>query len=97
YNAAILIEGGRVLLRQYKHDLPNYTVFDEKRVFMPGPSPAPIAFRGMKLGVLVCEDMWTPAVASALKAKGADLLVVINASPFDVNQQADRAKAAAAR
>ena len=97
YNAALLLHGGRIAVRQFKHDLPNYTVFDEKRVFAPGPLPAPIPFLGVKLGLLVCEDMWTSPVAAALKKAGAEILLVINASPFDVNQQADRAKTAAAR
>ena len=97
YNAAVLVHEGTIVVRQYKHDLPNYTVFDEKRVFAAGPLPAPVLFRGAKLGVLVCEDMWSPPVAAALKKGGAEILVVINASPFDINQQADRAAAAALR
>ena len=94
YNAALLLQDGKIAALQYKHDLPNYTVFDEKRVFAAGPLPAPILFKGIKLGLLVCEDMWTPPVAAALKKAGAELLVVMNASPFDTRQQADRLAAA---
>jgi NAD+ synthase len=97
YNAACLLQDGKVAARQYKHDLPNYTVFDEKRVFAAGPLPTPIVFKGVKLGVLVCEDMWWPPVATALKNAGAELLIAINASPFDTRQQADRLAAAAKR
>ena len=83
YNAALLLEGGAVAAVRLKYDLPNYGVFDEKRVFAAGPLPAPIEFRGVRLGVMVCEDMWTPAATRALAAGGADLLVVLNGSPFE--------------
>ncbi len=62
YNAALLLEGGRVASVRLKHELPNYGVFDEKRVFAAGPAPGPIPFRGVRLGVMVCEDMWFPDV-----------------------------------
>ncbi len=97
YNAALLLQDGKIAALQYKHDLPNYTVFDEKRVFAAGPMPAPILFKGVKLGLLVCEDMWTAPVATALKKAGAEILVVMNASPFDTRQQADRLAAASKR
>ena len=97
YNAALLLQDGKIAALQYKHDLPNYTVFDEKRVFAAGPVPAPLLFKGTKLGLLVCEDMWTPPVAAALKAAGAELLIAMNASPFDTRQQADRLAAATKR
>jgi len=72
-------------------------VFDEARVFVPGPSPAPITFRGVRLGVLVCEDMWYPDIASTLAAAGAELLVVPNGSPYEVDKQGARLGHAAAR
>ncbi len=96
-NAALLLDGGRIAATQYKHDLPNYGVFDEKRVFAAGPVPQAIAFRGRKLGLLICEDMWTPEPAAALRAAGAELLVVINASPFNAGKQSERLGAAQAR
>ena len=97
YNAALLLQDGKIAALQYKHDLPNYTVFDEKRVFAAGPVPAPLLFKGTRLGLLVCEDMWTPPVAAALTAAGAELLIAMNASPFDTRQQADRLAAATKR
>jgi NAD+ synthase len=83
YNAAVLLADGRIAAIRYKHDLPNYGVFDEKRVFAAGPLPEPIAFRGLRLGVMICEDMWYPTVAAHLAKQGADLLIVPNGSPFE--------------
>src|SRR3954469_13255795 len=62
YNAALLLADGKVAAVRYKHELPNYGVFDEKRVFGAGPLPEPIDFRGIRLGVPICEDIWYPAV-----------------------------------
>src|SRR5512140_3249991 len=59
YNAVALLEGGTIAALRYKVDLPNYGVFDEKRVFVPGPMPGPVNFRGVRLGVPICEDIWT--------------------------------------
>ncbi|VBB69251.1 NAD synthetase / Glutamine amidotransferase chain of NAD synthetase [invertebrate metagenome] len=84
YNAAILLDGGRIAAVRYKYHLPNHGVFDEARVFTPAASATPIPFRGMRLGVLICEDMWYPDVSAHLTSAGADILVVINSSPFDV-------------
>jgi len=83
YNAVHLIHGGYILATQTKHDLPNYSIFDEHRYFKPGPLPEPMAFMGIKLGVMICEDMWYPEVADHLKSKGAEILIVCNASPYD--------------
>jgi NAD+ synthase len=83
YNSALLLADGRVVAVRHKHDLPNYGVFDEKRVFAPGPLPEPIEFRGVRLGVMICEDMWYPAVARHLADRGADFLIVPNGSPFE--------------
>ncbi|MGC5254503.1 nitrilase-related carbon-nitrogen hydrolase, partial [Escherichia coli] len=71
YNTLFLIEGGKIVHRQYKHHLPNYGVFDEKRVFTAGPMPEPVEWRGLKLGLMICEDMWEQNVAAHLKAQGA--------------------------
>jgi len=60
HNAMALLDGGRIEAVRFKVDLPNYGVFDEKRVFKPGPSPGPIVFRGVRLGVPICEDIWGP-------------------------------------
>ncbi|PZP54781.1 MAG: NAD+ synthase [Micavibrio aeruginosavorus] len=83
YNAVHLIHQGHILATQTKHDLPNYGIFDEHRYFKSGPLPEPMSFMGLKLGVMICEDMWYPEVADNLKAKGADILIVSNASPYE--------------
>ncbi len=83
YNAVHLIHKGKILATRTKRDLPNYGVFDERRVFMPGPLPEPVPFKGFNLGIIICEDMWSPDAARYLKKQGADFLLVVNASPFD--------------
>ncbi len=90
YNAALFLEGGKVAGRTFKHDLPNYGVFDEKRLFEPGPLPGPIEWRERKLGVLLCEDMWKSEVSENLKRRGAEVLIALNASPFEVGKQYQR-------
>ena len=97
YNAVLLLEGGAVAARRYKHDLPNYGVFDEKRLFAAGPLPGPVNFRGVRLGVMVCEDMWTPDVAECLQETGAEILVVGNGSPFESDKLDERMNLALAR
>ena len=83
YNAALLLDEGRLIASRYKFDLPNYGVFDEKRVFRAGPLPGPMSFRGVRLGVMVCEDMWTPDVSECLEESGAEILIAINGSPYE--------------
>jgi NAD+ synthase len=90
YNAALLIHDGTIGARIYKNRLPNYGVFDEKRTFDAGPLPAPIAFKGHNLGIMICEDMWSPEVAAHLKAQGAEILIVPNGSPFEMNKHDTR-------
>jgi NAD+ synthase len=82
YNAALLLDGGKISARRYKRELPNYAVFDEKRVFTPGPMPQPVTFRGLKLGLPICEDIWLQTVPRALAEAGAELLLCINGSPY---------------
>lgn len=86
HNAVLLLDKGAVAATRLKHHLPNYGVFDEARVFVPGPVPGPIAFRGVRLGVLVCEDMWYADVAETLAECGAEMLVVPNGSPFELGK-----------
>ena len=86
YNAALLLEGGRIAQIILKHHLPNYGVFDEARVFTSAPIPEPVDFRGIRLGVMICEDMWYADVAAHLKQAGAELLVVPNGSPFETDK-----------
>ena len=83
YNAVVLIDNGRVEAVRYKVDLPNYGVFDEKRVFAQGPMPGPINVRGVRIGVPICEDIWGPDVVECLAECGADILITPNGSPFD--------------
>ncbi len=97
HNAAYVLDAGRVLARRAKHELPNYGVFDEKRVFDPGPAPGPVAFRGFRLGVMVCEDWWLPAVSETLAESGAELLLSINGSPYEVDKQEHRIQLAVRR
>ena len=96
-NAALLLHGGAVRAQRLKHHLPNYGVFDEARVFRPGPPAGPVAFRGVRLGLMVCEDMWFPDVAETHQESGADLLVAINGSPFDARKGDQRLAHAVAR
>ncbi|MGL5040810.1 MAG: nitrilase-related carbon-nitrogen hydrolase, partial [Aeromonas sp.] len=83
YNAASLYEQGKLVARYFKQDLPNYGVFDEKRYFTAGTQTCVVSFRGHQLGLLICEDLWQPTPALAAKAAGAELLLTINASPYD--------------
>lgn len=83
HNAVHLIGHGKILATRYKHHLPNYGVFDEARVFSPGPLPDPVPFKGHALGVMICEDAWYEDVATHLKQQGADFLICPNASPFE--------------
>jgi NAD+ synthase len=97
YNAVALIDGGAVAALRFKHDLPNYGVFDEKRVFVAGPCPGPIPFRGVRLGVMICEDMWSADATETLAESGAELLCVVNGSPFESDKADERTTLAVAR
>ena len=82
YNAAIFMQGGRITDVRYKHHLPNYGVFDEFRIFDRGPLPEPVEFKGIRIGLPICEDLWQPGVASYLADKGAEILISPNGSPW---------------
>ncbi|MBS0470993.1 MAG: NAD+ synthase [Proteobacteria bacterium] len=97
YNACMLLDGGRIAGRTFKVDLPNYGVFDEKRVFAAGPLPGPFNIRGVRIGVPVCEDIWTPDVVECLAETGAEILLVPNGSPFDATKSDVRANHIAGR
>jgi NAD+ synthase (glutamine-hydrolysing) len=90
YNAAAFISGGETHAVHRKAELPNYKVFDEKRYFQAGLEPTVVTCRGAKLGLLVCEDIWQPQAARNARDKGAQLLVVINASPYELHKQRER-------
>ncbi|MFN3657819.1 MAG: NAD+ synthase [Pseudolabrys sp.] len=97
YNAVALLDSGGIAALRYKVDLPNYGVFDEKRVFVPGPMPGPVNFRGVRLGVPICEDIWGEEVVECLAETGAELLVVPNGSPYWRNKGDVRLNIAVAR
>jgi NAD+ synthase len=97
HNAAFLLENGKIAGITRKHELPNYGTFDEKRVFEPGPLPGPIPFRGVRLGIPICEDMWFPDVCECLAETGAELLLVPNGSPFELGKHDKRLSVAVAR
>jgi NAD+ synthase len=82
FNAYCLLDEGRVAATRFKVDLPNYGPFDEKRVFATGPMPGPVPFRGVRLGIPVCEDIWTEEVVECLEETGAEFLIVPNGSPW---------------
>jgi NAD+ synthase len=90
YNVMILAEGGRMVARTLKRELPNYGTFDEKRVFASGPLPEPILFRGVKIGVPICEDIWQEVVCAHLADAGAELLLVPNGSPYELDKDDKR-------
>ena len=90
YNALILADGGKVLGRTLKRELPNYGTFDEKRIFTPGPLPEPIEFKGVKLGLPICEDIWQEIVCSHLAEAGAEILLVPNGSPYELDKDDKR-------
>jgi NAD+ synthase len=97
FNAMLLADGGRVIGRTLKHELPNYGTFDEKRIFAPGPLPEPIEWRGIKLGVPICEDMWLEPVCAQLADLGAELFLVPHASPYELDKNVTREQLARAR
>ncbi|WP_292895928.1 MULTISPECIES: NAD+ synthase [unclassified Nitratireductor] len=84
HNAVMVLDGGEVVAERFKLDLPNYGEFDEKRVFQPGPHmPGPVNFRGVRIGIPVCEDIWGDLdVCETLAESGAELLLVPNGSPY---------------
>jgi NAD+ synthase len=98
YNAVALLDGGAVAALRFKHDLPNYGVFDEKRVFSAGPMPGPVVFRDkIRLGLPICEDIWTPDVVECIAETGGEILLVPNGSPFWRAKDDERINIAVAR
>lgn len=90
YNAAALLRDDRVAQVAHKYALPNYGVFDDKRWFEPGHAVTVTMVNGVRIGLLICEDAWQPEPVAAAARAGAELVIVINASPFDVEKQARR-------
>ena len=87
YNAAAVIRDGRVIATYFKHRLPNYEVFDEERYFEPGLDACVFDLKGVKVGVNICADVWESGAAEVARNAGAELLLVLNASPFHMNKQ----------
>jgi NAD+ synthase len=82
HNSVCLIDGGKIAAVRHKVELPNYGVFDERRVFAPGPMPGPVDFRGIRLGLPICEDLWIEDVAECLAETGTELMISPNGSPY---------------
>ena len=90
FNSALVVRDGAVLANHRKACLPNYRVFDEKRYFTPGTTPTVVELNGIAAGILVCEDIWEPEPAGQARGAGAEVLLVVNASPYEVNKQIQR-------
>jgi NAD+ synthase len=97
YNAMALLDGGRVAGVRFKVDLPNYGVFDEKRVFSPGPLPGPMNVHGVRLGVPICEDIWGPEPVECISETGGEIILVPNGSPYRRGVIDERLNVAVAR
>ncbi|MBV1917343.1 MAG: NAD+ synthase [Sphingomonadaceae bacterium] len=97
HNGVALLENGKIAAVRLKHELPNYGTFDEVRLFQPGPLPEPIVFKGIVIGVPICEDIWQPDVCRHLADLGAEILICINGSPYEINKDALRIESVAKR
>lgn len=90
FNACVVFKDGEVLTRYRKHLLPNYSVFDEKRYFIAGTEASVFKLNGIRVGINICEDVWDRAPTSASRAAGAEVLLAINGSPYEVDSQSQR-------
>jgi NAD+ synthase len=97
HNSVALLHEGAVVAIRHKVDLPNYGVFDEKRVFAPGPMPGPINFRDVRIGVPICEDIWGEEVCECLAETGSELLISPNGSPYTRTKVEKRMRLSVAR
>ena len=97
HNGVALLDGGKVAAIRLKHELPNYGTFDEMRLFQPGPLPEPIVFKGVMIGLPICEDIWHPDVCRHLADFGAELLLCINGSPYEIDKDTLRIDGVAKR
>ena len=86
FNIVALLDGGKIVAIRKKYELPNYGTFDEKRIFTSGPLPEPVAFRGVSLGLPICEDGWLPTVSKHLANNGAEILISVNGSPYEIDK-----------
>ncbi|ENN94862.1 NAD+ synthase [Bartonella vinsonii] len=91
YNGGVLLDEGQIIAEGLKFDLPNYAEFDEKRLFSPGPRPEPIVYHGIRLGIVICEDIWNDlSLGAELGNKGAEIILVLNGSPYSHNKTLKR-------
>ncbi len=97
HNGVALLDGGKVAAVRLKHELPNYGTFDEMRLFQPGPLPEPVVFRGVMIGLPICEDVWHPDVCRHLADFGAELFICINGSPYEIDKDTLRVEGVAKR
>jgi NAD+ synthase (glutamine-hydrolysing) len=97
YNAAVVFRDGQPLAQYRKHLLPNYRVFDEERYFRAGKDPAVFTLNGIRVGINICEDVWKSGPAAASRAAGAEVIVAINGSPYELESQVKRESVVAAR
>src|SRR5215210_7297824 len=97
YNAYALLDAGQIAALRFKVDLPNYGVFDEKRVFTPGPLPGPVVIRGVRIGIPVCEDIWGDEIVECITETGGEILLVPNGSPYWRGKTDERLNIALAR
>jgi NAD+ synthase len=97
HNSVALLAGGKIEAIRHKVDLPNYGVFDEKRVFAPGPMPGPVNFRDVRIGLPICEDIWGEEVCECLAETGSEILLSPNGSPFSRSKMDTRQRLAVAR
>ena len=97
HNGIALLDQGKVSAVRFKHELPNYGTFDEVRLFQPGPLPEPVVFRGTMIGLPICEDIWHPDVCRHLADFGAELLICINGSPYEIDKDTLRIDGVAKR
>jgi NAD+ synthetase len=90
YNAASVLRDGEIVATYHKHSLPNHSVFDEERYFAHGNTPCLLELDGVKFGIIICADIWHEHAADLAKAAGAEVLLVLNASPYHFNKQSTR-------
>jgi NAD+ synthase len=97
YNAVVCLDKGEIIGKRYKVDLPNYGWADDKRWFVPGPMPGPLVFNGVRIGVPICEDVWTADVVECITETGGEILLVPNGSPFEVGKTGVRVQLGVSR
>ncbi len=93
FNSAVWVRGNTIIASYAKQSLPNYAVFDEKRYFIAGDKAVSVTVKGVRVALSICEDIWRPDIVAGIAADGADLIVVLNASPFHTDKYEERVQA----